>query len=101
MNGQDLMDCVADDEATPDAVGPAARPWRILVVHESTTCGLRGLGIEGRPSQVLHASSGAEALALFFAGRGGQDCAAVVRADTAWRTIDTRLAAWRGARGAM
>ena len=85
------MDCVADDEATPDAVGSAARPWRILVVHESTTSGLRGSDIAGRPSHVLHASSGAEALALFFAGRGGQDCAAV----------GTRLAAWRGATGAM
>ena len=95
------MDCVADDEATPAAVGPAARPWRILVVHESTTCGLRGLGIEGRPSHVLHASSGAEALALFCAGRGGQDCAAVVHADTAWRTIGTRLAAWRGTKVAV
>lgn len=95
------MDCVDDDEATLAAVGPAARPWRILVVHKSTTSGLRGSDIEGRPSQVLHASSGAEALALFFAGRGGQDCAAVVRADTAWRTIDTRLPAWRGTKVAV
>jgi diguanylate cyclase (GGDEF)-like protein len=61
------------NDAAPVAASPSGvsqrEPWRILVVdddpdvHESTSYGLRGLEIEGRGLHLLHAHSGAEALA--------------------------------------
>ncbi len=50
--------------------GTSAAPWRILVVdddpdvHESTEFGLRGLQVESRALQLLHAHSAAEALVV-------------------------------------
>lgn len=70
MNEQDLLEFVEEDEATPIAGFQPLAPWRVLVVdddvdvHESTAFGLRGMEIEGRPLQLLHAYSGAEAVAL-------------------------------------
>lgn len=70
MNEHDLLEFVDDDEATPIAASVPLAPWRVLVVdddkdvHESTAFGLRGLEIEGRPLQLLHAYSGAEAVTL-------------------------------------
>lgn len=59
---------VLDDEVP---VGPAGGPsWWVLVVdddedvHQATELALRGVVIEGRPLQLLHARSGAEALTL-------------------------------------
>lgn len=69
MNDQDLLEFVDDGEAST-AGEQWATPWRILVVdddadvHESTAFGLRGMEIEGRPLELLHAYSGAQALEL-------------------------------------
>ncbi|RCW75482.1 GGDEF/EAL domain-containing response regulator [Pseudorhodoferax soli] len=70
MNDQELLEFV-EDGAPPALETPqGATPWRILVVdddadvHESTAFGLRGMEIEGRPLQLLHAYSGAESVAL-------------------------------------
>src|SRR6218665_3209207 len=69
MNDQDLLEFVDDGEVSP-ASEEWATPWRILVVdddadvHESTAFGLRGREIEGRPLELLHAYSGAQALEL-------------------------------------
>jgi diguanylate cyclase (GGDEF)-like protein len=73
MNDDDLLEFIdADIAPSPGSAAlPALRePWRILVVdddrdvHESTTFGLRGLDIEGRGLQLLHAYSGEEAVNL-------------------------------------
>ncbi|WP_326533177.1 EAL domain-containing protein [Pseudorhodoferax sp.] len=70
MNDLDPLEFVQDDEPLVPDPAPTARPWRILIVddaedvHESMRFGLRGMQIEGRPLQLLHAHSGASALAL-------------------------------------
>ena len=70
MNEHDLLEFVDDDEAISLTGFQPQAPWRVLVVdddedvHESTAFGLRGMEIEGRPLQLLHAYSGADAIAL-------------------------------------
>ncbi|MBI5257593.1 MAG: EAL domain-containing protein [Burkholderiales bacterium] len=61
-----------DDEAAPAGDG-AALHWKVLIVdddedvHQATELALRGVAIEGRALQFLHAHSAAEALALMRA----------------------------------
>ncbi len=68
MNEQDLLEFVDDDETTTVQPDQQRTPWRVLVVdddadvHESTAFGLRGMEIEGRALELLHAYSGAEAI---------------------------------------
>ncbi len=56
--------------AVPSTRQAGAPPWRILIVdddddvHESSAFALRGLNIAGRPLELLHARSAAQALAL-------------------------------------
>ncbi len=70
MNDQELLEFVEDGAPSAPETPQDATPWRILVVdddadvHESTAFGLRGMEIEGRPLQLLHAYSGAESVAL-------------------------------------
>lgn len=70
MNDQELLEFVEDGTPSAPETPQDATPWRILVVdddadvHESTAFGLRGMEIEGRPLQLLHAYSGAESVAL-------------------------------------
>ncbi|BDT69921.1 hypothetical protein os1_41130 [Comamonadaceae bacterium OS-1] len=68
MDDEDLLEFI-DGAAPATTPTPSLRePWQILVVdddpdvHESTAYGLRGLEIEGRSLQLLHAHSAAEAL---------------------------------------
>ncbi|WP_367848144.1 EAL domain-containing protein [Rhodoferax sp. WC2427] len=68
MDDEDLLEFI--DGAVPATTASLREPWRILVVdddpdvHESTAYGLRGLEIEGRSLQLLHANSAAEALGV-------------------------------------
>ncbi len=70
MNEQDLLEFVQEDESNAAASAATLSPWRILVVdddegvHESTRFGLRGLLIEDRPLQLLHAHSAAAAMVV-------------------------------------
>ncbi|KQP36209.1 EAL domain-containing protein [Pseudorhodoferax sp. Leaf274] len=70
MNDQELLEFVEDGDGPAPAPPGDATPWRILVVdddadvHESTAFGLRGMEIEGRPLELLHAYSGVEAVAM-------------------------------------
>ncbi|MDP5239581.1 EAL domain-containing protein [Uliginosibacterium sp. 31-16] len=62
----------ADDLPTALSAGNerALRPWRVLItdddeeVHRATTYALRGVEVDGRPLELLHASSASEAVAL-------------------------------------
>lgn len=68
-------------------------PWKVLVVdddpevHEATVFGLRDVLILGRPLQLLHAHSGAEALALLKHERD----VAVVLLDVVMETVTAGL----------
>lgn len=68
QDNEELLQFIDEPSGAPDAGAPAPGPWRLLVVdddadvHESTAFGLRGIEIEGRPVELLHAYSGAEAL---------------------------------------
>jgi diguanylate cyclase (GGDEF)-like protein len=90
MNDQELLEFV--DDETP-ALSVTLQPWRILVVdddadvHESTAYGLRGIEIEGRPLQLLHARSGADALALL----ARETDIAVILLDVVMETEDAGL----------
>ncbi len=72
MNEQELLEFVDDNDDDAAAIAGLQHmaPWRVLIVdddvdvHESTSFGLAGIEIEGRALQLLHAYSGAEALAL-------------------------------------
>ena len=92
--------------------GPAAllrpgdtrrQPWRILVVdddhdvHESTAYGLRGLDIEGRGLELIHAYSAAEAL---HALRVEHDVA-VILLDVVMESEDAGLATVSAIRGEL
>jgi diguanylate cyclase len=66
---EDFLEFMDGDAAVALAPAVAVRePWRILVVdddpdvHESTAFGLRGLDIDGRGLQLIHAYSAADAL---------------------------------------
>jgi diguanylate cyclase (GGDEF)-like protein len=60
----------AEPEAPACEAGAEARPWRILIadddeeVHFATAYALRKVLIDGRPLELLHARSAAEAIAL-------------------------------------
>nr|WP_315224749.1 EAL domain-containing protein [uncultured Albidiferax sp.] len=91
MDDEDLLEFI--DGAAP-AVPMAPRElWRILVVdddpdvHESTAYGLRGLEIEGRGLQLLHAHSAAEALEVLRCERD----VAVVLLDVVMETDNAGL----------
>lgn len=70
MNDHDILEFVDDGEGPEPTEPQESAPWRILVVdddadvHESTAFGLRGMEIEGRPLQLLHAYSGTEAVQI-------------------------------------
>lgn len=81
-----------DDEAT-SAATPPGLAWRVLIVdddpevHEATTYGLRGVEILGRPLQLLHAHSAAEALTVLQRERE----VAVVLLDVVMETVTAGL----------
>jgi diguanylate cyclase (GGDEF)-like protein len=99
-NSDDLLQFIDDIPEPPPAgsalsAGPlGAAPWRILVVdddddvHESSAFALRGLRIAGRPLELLHARSAAQALALLQA----QPQVAVVLLDVVMESQDAGLA---------
>ncbi len=70
MNDNDILEFVDEADVLAPARPQEPAPWRILVVdddadvHESTAFGLRGMDIEGRSLELLHAYSGAEAVQL-------------------------------------
>ncbi|MFT3719700.1 EAL domain-containing protein [Pseudorhodoferax sp.] len=84
---------IDDEVPCTDPAGQA--PWRILVVdddedvHACTEFGLRGLEIEGRPLELLHARSSAEALELLARQRD----VAVVLLDVVMETGEAGLQA--------
>jgi diguanylate cyclase (GGDEF)-like protein len=65
---EDLVEVLDDED--PQAAGPAGPAWRVMIVdddedvHQATELALRGVVIEGRALQFLHARSAGEALAL-------------------------------------
>ena len=105
MNDQELLEFVDDLEEVPSEpdTGPADLAWRILVVdddadvHESTAFGLRGMEIEGRPLELLHAYSGAEALQVLARERD----IAVILLDVVMETEEAGLATVGRIRGEL
>ena len=95
MDDDDLLEFIDTPSAAESSAG-AAMPeaWRIVVVdddpdvHESTSYGLRGLEVEGRGLQLLHAYSAAEALQMLRDETG----VAVVLLDVVMETEDAGLA---------
>ena len=89
---EDLLEFI--DGSPPAATTAQREPWQILVVdddpdvHESTAYGLRGLEIEGRGLQLLHAHSAAEALDMLRRERG----VAVILLDVVMETDNAGLA---------
>ena len=90
MNDQELLEFIDDEGPGPSVT---LQPWRILVVdddadvHETTAYGLRGIEIEGRPLQLLHAHSGAEALDML----GRETDIAVILLDVVMETEEAGL----------
>ncbi len=82
---------VLPDDSSTDA--SAVQPWRVLItdddeeVHRATTFALRGLLIDGRPLDLLHASSAIEAEALLRRERN----IAVAMLDVVMETEDAGL----------
>ncbi|KAF7598655.1 MAG: hypothetical protein CGU28_10265 [Candidatus Dactylopiibacterium carminicum] len=95
ITGDDLLRFAEERTDELSIAGPpvVSAPWRILItdddeeVHRATTFALRGLTIDGRPLQLLHASSATEAEALLRAERG----IAVVMLDVVMETEDAGL----------
>jgi diguanylate cyclase (GGDEF)-like protein len=103
MNEQDLLEFVQEDESSQTATAAVAPPWRILVVdddegvHESTRFGLRGLLIEDRPVQLLHAHSAAGAMEVLLR----ETDIAVVLLDVVMEAGDSGLALVARIRGEL
>ncbi|WP_326533182.1 GGDEF/EAL domain-containing response regulator [Pseudorhodoferax sp.] len=103
MNDQELLEFVEDGDEPSPAEPQDTTPWRILVVdddadvHESTAFGLRGMEIEGRPLQLLHAYSGVEAVALL----GRERDIAVILLDVVMESEEAGLATVDRIRGEL
>ncbi|HSW06418.1 MAG TPA: EAL domain-containing protein [Aquabacterium sp.] len=67
-----FIDVLDDDGLSPEPAAGGPR-WKLLIVdddedvHQATELALRGISIEGRPLQLLHAHSAAQAHALISA----------------------------------
>jgi diguanylate cyclase (GGDEF)-like protein len=102
MNDQDLLEFV-DDDVPSGAVLQELSPWRILVVdddvdvHESTAFGLRGMEVEGRALELLHAYSGGEAMEMLRRHRD----VAVILLDVVMETDDAGLKVVERIRGEL
>lgn len=76
-------DLVFEDELNPAAAEPAPEPWVVLMidddeqVHRSTLLAVGEEVVLGRGLKFLHASSGAEAIAMIEAGDAAPDLAFV------------------------
>ncbi len=99
----DLLDILEDDGQPLRAAAPPDRVWRMLLVdddeevHATTAYSLQGIEVLGRPLELSHAHSGAEALDRL---RRDPDFA-VVLLDVVMETPDAGLRLARAIRGEL